>query len=112
MITAEGLDPLTAAKYFLSKGSIGSIELEVGREYAERAFSENPNPILWRHSMYGCFVTIYHSRKPHSVVCLTSSQTLIAHRDYAGLLCYDLSRPGEGLVHIQKAIQLDRHSAL
>ena len=33
-ITAEGLDPLTAAKYFLSKGSIGSIELEVGREYA------------------------------------------------------------------------------
>ena len=53
-ITAEGLDPLTAAKYFLSKGSIGSIELEVGREYAERAFSENPDSVEALHVWVLC----------------------------------------------------------
>ena len=105
-ITAEGLDPLTAAKYFLSKGSIGSIELEVGREYAERAFSENPDSVEALHVWVLCH-DIPQQEAPFRRLLNEFPNSAIAHRDFAGLLCYDLSRPGEGLVHIQKAIQLD-----
>ena len=105
-ITAEGLDPLTAAKYFLSKGSIGSIELEVSREYAERAFSENPDSVEALHVWVICHP--FEQQEAGYLRMLDEfPNSAIAHRDYAGLLCLKLSRPEEGLIHIQKAIQLD-----
>ena len=105
-ITAEGLDPLTAAKYFLNKGSTGSIELEFGREYAERAFSENPDSVEALHVWVLCHPLEEQETGFHRMLN-EFPNSAIAHSGLAGLLCYDLSRPEEGLIHIQKAIQLD-----
>ena len=105
-ITAEELNPLTAAKFFLNKGSIGSIELEVSREYAERAFSENPDSVEALHVWVICH-PFEQQEAGYRRMLDEFPNSAIAHRDYAGLLCLKLSRPEEGLLHIQKAIQLD-----
>ncbi len=105
-ITVEGLDPLTAAKYFLNKGSTGSIELELGREYAERAFSVNPDSVEALHVWVLCHPLEGQEIGFHRMLN-EFPNSAIAHSGLAGLLCYDLSRPEEGLIHIQKAIQLD-----
>ena len=106
MIRVENADLLTAAKYFLSKSSVDSVELELGREYAERAFNENPDSVEALHVWVLCH-NIPQQEAPFRRLLDEFPNSAIAHRDYAGLLCYDLSHPEEGLLHIQKAIQLD-----
>ena len=106
MIRVENADLLTAAKYFLSKSSVGAVELELGREYAERAFSENPDSVEALHVWVICHP--FEEQEAGYLRMLDEfPNSAIAHRDYAGLLCLKLSRPEEGLLHIQKAIQLD-----
>ena len=79
--------------------------MEVGREYAERAFSENDS-VEALHVWVLCH-DIPQQEAPFRRLLNEFPNSAIAHRDYATLMVYDLSRPGEGLVHIQKAIQLD-----
>ena len=83
--------------------------MEVSREYAERAFSENPDSVEALHVWVICHDPFEQQEAGYLVACLTSSQTLPSHIVIiAGLLCLKrLSRPEEGLIHIQKAIQLD-----
>ena len=106
-ITVEGLDLLTAAKYFLNNGGAGTVELELGREYAERAFSENPNSVEALHIWVLCHDTQEERETGFRRMLDEFPNSAIAHSSLAGVLCKRLSRPEEGLVHIQKAIQLD-----
>ena len=106
-ITVEGLDLLTAAKYFLNNGSIGSVELELGREYAERAFSENPDSVEALHIWVLCHDTQEQWEAGFRRMLDEFPNSALAHSGLAGVLCQHLSRPEEGLLHIQKAIQLD-----
>ena len=106
MIRVENASTLTAAKYFLRKSSIGSIELELGREYAERAFNENPNSVEALHVWVLCLPTEEEEAGFRRMLDEFPNSAL-AHIGLAITLCYDLSRPEEGLIHIQKAIQLD-----
>ena len=106
-IMVEGLDPLSAAKYFLNNGSIGSVELELGREYAERAFSENPDSVEALHIWVLCHDTQEQWEAGFRRMLDEFPNSALAHSGLAGVLCQHLSRPEEGLLHIQKAIQLD-----
>ena len=106
-ITVEGLDLLTAAKYFLNNGGAGTVELELGREYAERAFSENPDSVEALHIWVLCHDTQEQWEAGFRRMLDEFPNSAIAHSGLAGVLCRRLSRPEEGLLHIQKAIQLD-----
>ena len=106
-IKVEGLDPLSAAKYFLNNGSVGSVELELGREYAERAFNENPDSVEALHVWVLCHDTLEERETGFRRMLDEFPNSAIAHSSLAGVLCKRLSRPEEGLLHIQKAIQLD-----
>lgn len=105
-IMVEELDSITAAKYFLNKGSIGSVELELGREYAERAFSENPDSVEALHVWVLCH-PLEEQEAGFRRMLDEFPNSALAHIGLAIILCYDLSLPEEGLIHIQKAIQLD-----
>ena len=107
MIRVENADLLTAAKYFLSKSSVGSVELELGREYAERAFSENPDSVEALHIWVLCHDTQEQWEAGFRRMLDEFPNSALAHSGLAGVLCRRLSRPEEGLLHIQKAIQLD-----
>ena len=106
-ILVERLDLLSAAKYFLNNGSIGSVELELGREYAERAFSENPDSVEALHIWVLCHDTQEQWEAGFRRMLDEFPNSALAHSGLAGVLCRRLSRPEEGLLHIQKAIQLD-----
>ena len=106
-IMVERLDLLSAAKYFLNNGGVGTVELELGREYAERAFSENPNSVEALHIWVLCHDTLEERETGFRRMLDEFPNSAIAHSSLAGVLCKRLSRPEEGLVHIQKAIQLD-----
>ena len=105
-ITVEGLDPLSAAKYFLNSGSSGSVELELGREYAERAFSENPDSVEALHLWVLCHPIVEQEAGFRRMLDEFPNSAL-AHSGIAGVLSHSLSRPEEGLSHIKKAMQLD-----
>ena len=106
-ILVERLDLLSAAKYFLNNGGVGTVELELGREYAERAFSENPDSVEALHIWVLCHDTQEQWETGFRRMLDEFPNSAIAHSGLAGVLCRRLSRPEEGLLHIQKAIQLD-----
>ena len=106
-ILVERLNLLSAAKYFLNNGGVGTVELELGREYAERAFSENPDSVEALHIWVLCHDTQEEWEAGFRRMLDEFPNSAIAHSGLAGVLCRRLSRPEEGLLHIQKAIQLD-----
>ena len=106
-IATEELDLLSAAKYCLNNGGVGTVELELGREYAERAFSENPDSVEALHIWVLCHDTLEERETGFRRMLDEFPNSAIAHSGLAGVLCRRLSRPEEGLLHIQKAIQLD-----
>jgi hypothetical protein len=106
-ILVERLDLLSAAKYFLNNGGVGTVELELGREYAERAFSENPDSVEALHIWVLCHDTQEQWEAGFRRMLDEFPNSALAHSGLAGVLCRRLSRPEEGLLHIQKAIQLD-----
>lgn len=105
-ITVEGLDLISAAKYFLNIGGSGSVELELGREYAERAFSENSESVEALHVWVLCH-PIGEQEAGFRRMLDEFPNSALAHSGLAGVLSHSLSRPEEGLTHIQKAMQLD-----
>ena len=106
-IATEELDLLSAAKYCLNNGGVGTVELELGREYAERAFSENPDSVEALHIWVLCHDTQEQWEAGFRRMLDEFPNSALAHSGLAGVLCRRLSRPEEGLLHIQKAIQLD-----
>ncbi len=110
LINVEQADALTAAKLFLqgvSSSIAGSISLELSREYAERAFRENPDSVEALHIWVLCQETVKQRETGYRRMLEEFPNSAIAHQELALLLYYDLSRPEEALIHIQKAIQLD-----
>ncbi len=118
-IAVENLDPLTAAKHFLTHAGVGSIDAELGIEYAERAINENPDSFEAHHVWTFCNRMFYLGtdnekviagyrnlvdRFPNSSIALQDLSWALYHL-YSGPDLY--AYPEEALDAVQRAIQLD-----
>ena len=110
-IRAEKLDPLTAAKHFLTYSSIGSINAELGMEYAERAINENPDSFEAHHVWTLCNREYYYETDNEKAI--EGYRNLVDRFPNSSIALQELSLltrftyPEEALGYIQRAIQLD-----
>ena len=99
-IKSEGLDSLTAAKFFQSYG-----EDEFAREYTEKAIREQPDSAEALHFLAYLQDTPAEEAKVLRRLLARHPNSAIALRDLAGAIY--MEHPAEALACIQKAIQLD-----
>ncbi len=110
-IRVENLDPLTAAKYFLTYSSVGSIKAELGIEYAERAINENPNSFEAHHVWALCNREYYFQTDNEKTI--EGFRNLVNRFPNSSIALQELclitrfTHPEEALDAVQRAIQLD-----
>ena len=118
-IQVENLDPLTAAKHFLTHSGTGSINAELGMEYAERAIHENPDSFEAHHVWTLCNRLYYLGTDDDKVI--EGLRNLVDRFPNSSIAFQDLSwalywlypdpdlyaYPEEALDYVQRAIQLD-----